>query len=71
MDEAQVDYYTRFIQENPDWDFVEVYTDEGISAVNTKRRDGFNRMIRDALAGKIEIKTAELIQFDFSSAATF
>ena len=25
--EAQVDYYTRFIQENPDWDFVEVYTD--------------------------------------------
>ena len=49
--EAQVDYYTRFIQENPDWDFVEVYTDEGISAVNTKRRDGFNRMIRDALAG--------------------
>lgn len=46
--EAQVDYYTRFIQENPDWDFVEVYTDEGISAVNTKRRDGFNRMIRDA-----------------------
>ena len=53
--EAQVDYYTRFIQENPDWDFVEVYTDEGISAVNTKHRDGFNRMIRDALAGKIDL----------------
>lgn len=53
--EAQVDYYTRFIRENPDWDFVEVYTDEGISAVNTKRRDGFNRMIRDALAGKIDL----------------
>ena len=53
--EAQVDYYTKFIRENPDWDFVEVYTDEGISAVNTKRRDGFNRMIRDALAGKIDL----------------
>ena len=52
--EAQVDYYTKFIQENPDWDFVEVYTDEGISAVNTKHCDGFNRMIRDALAGKID-----------------
>ena len=50
-----MDYYTRFIQENPDWDFVEVYTDEGISTVNTKRRDGFNRMIRDALAGKIDL----------------
>ena len=53
--EAQVDYYTKFLQENPDWDFVEVYTDEGISAVNTKHRDGFNRMIRDALAGKIDL----------------
>lgn len=53
--EAQVDYYTKFIRENPDWDFVEVYTDEGISAVNTKHRDGFNRMIRDALAGKIDL----------------
>lgn len=53
--EAQVDYYTRFIQENSDWDFVEVYTDEGISAVNTKHRDGFNRMILDALAGRIDL----------------
>ena len=53
--EAQVDYYTKFIRGNPDWDFVEVYTDEGISAVNTKHRDGFNRMIRDALAGKIDL----------------
>ena len=50
-----MDYYTKFIRENPDWDFVEVYTDEGISAVNTKHRDGFNRMIRDALAGKIDL----------------
>ena len=34
--EAQVDYYTRFIQSKPEWEFVRVYTDEGISAVNTK-----------------------------------
>jgi DNA invertase Pin-like site-specific DNA recombinase len=52
--EAQVDYYTQYIQNNPDWDFIEIYTDEGISATNTKKRDGFNRMIRDALAGKID-----------------
>lgn len=25
--EAQVDYYTRFIQSHPDWEFVKVYTD--------------------------------------------
>lgn len=53
--EAQVDYYTRYIQSKPDeWDFVEVYTDEGITATNTKKRDGFNRMVADALAGKID-----------------
>ena len=32
-----------------------MYTDEGISALNTKHRDGFNRMIEDALAGKINL----------------
>ena len=69
--EAQVDYYTQYIKANPEWQFVAVYTDEGISATNTKHRDGFNRMVQDALDGKIEIKTAELIQFDFSGAAKF
>ena len=53
--EAQVDYYTRYIQNNPEWEFVAVYTDEGISATNTRHRDGFNQMISDALAGKIDL----------------
>ena len=53
--EAQVDYYTNYIKSNPDWEFVSVYTDEGISGTNTKHRDGFNRMIEDALAGKIDL----------------
>lgn len=52
--EAQVDYYTRYIQANPDWELVEVYADEGISGTNTKKRKNFNRMIEDALAGKID-----------------
>lgn len=53
--EAQVDYYTHFIKNNPDWQFVGVYTDEGISGTNTKHRDGFNRMVQDALDGKIDL----------------
>ena len=53
--EAQVDYYTNYIKSNSNWEFVDVYTDEGISAVMTKHRDGFNRMIADALAGKIDL----------------
>jgi Site-specific recombinases, DNA invertase Pin homologs len=53
--EAQLDYYTKYIKGKEEWDFVEVYTDEGISATSTKRRDGFNRMIKDALDGKIDL----------------
>ena len=53
--EAQVDYYTRYIQSRPDWEFVGVYADEGISATNTKRRESFNRMVQDALDGKIDL----------------
>ena len=53
--EAQVDYYTRYIKSNPEWEFVDVYTDEGISATSTKKRDGFKRMVADALDGKIDL----------------
>ena len=30
--EAQVDYYTNYINSRDDWEFVGIYTDEGISA---------------------------------------
>jgi len=53
--EAQIDYYTKYIKKRPDWNFIAVYTDEGISATNTKKRDGFNQMIHDALDGKIDL----------------
>ena len=53
--EAQVDYYTKLILANPEWELVKIYTDEGISATNTKKRDGFNEMIADALDGKIDL----------------
>lgn len=52
--EAQVDYYTNYIKSRDDWEFVEVYTDDGISGTNTKKREEFNRMIDDCMAGKID-----------------
>lgn len=57
-----------FLKSRDDWEFVHIYTDEGISATNTKKREGFKSMIADALAGKIDliitnIKTRYLIQF--------
>ena len=53
--EAQVDYYTNYIQKNPTWEYAGLYADEGISATNSKHRDAFNRMISDALSGKIDL----------------
>ena len=53
--EAQIDYYTQFIRSHSDWEFVNVYTDEGISGLNTKNREGFNAMIQDALGGRIDL----------------
>ena len=53
--EAQVDYYTNYINGRDDWEFVSVYADEGITGCNTKKRDGFNKMVADALAGSIDL----------------
>ena len=43
--EAQVDYYTNYIQGRDDWEFAGIYTDEGITGTNTKKREGFKSMV--------------------------
>jgi len=53
--EAQVNYYQKYIQDRPDWEYTHVYADEGITGTNTKKRVEFNRMIKDALNGKINL----------------
>ena len=52
---VQVDEYTKRILANPNWEFVKIYADEGISGTDTKKRAGFNEMIRDAKNGKIDL----------------
>lgn len=62
----KVDYYTNYIRDyirkRDDWEFVGIYTDEGISATNTRYRDGFKRMVRDAMEGKIDLILTKSIQ---------
>ena len=53
--EAQMTYYKTYIEGHEDWEFVGMYSDEGITATNTKKRDGFNQMVEDALDGKIDL----------------
>lgn len=51
---AQIDFYTKFISSNEDWEMVDIYADEGISGLEAKKRDDFNRMMADCRAGKID-----------------
>ena len=53
--ENQVSHYTQYIKEHDGWLFAGMYTDEGISGTETKHRDGFNAMIRAAMAGEIDL----------------
>lgn len=53
--EAQVSYYTEKIQQNPNWKLAGIYADDGKSATNTKKREDFNSMIEDCMAGKIDL----------------
>lgn len=53
--EAQIEYFKKYICEHDTWEFVDLYSDEGITGCSTKKRIGFNRMIDDALAGKIDL----------------
>jgi len=52
---AQLDEYRTRISSNPNWEFVKLYSDEGISGTSMKRRIGFQEMIDDAVAGKIDL----------------
>ena len=52
---AQVSHYSALIQGNPEWEYVGVYADEGITGTATKNRDNFNRLMKDCDAGKIDL----------------
>ena len=53
--EAQKSYYKEYIDRHKEWVFAGLYTDEGISGLSYLRREGFNLMINDAYAGKIDL----------------
>ena len=62
--ENQIQYYTEFIQKNPNWTYIPGYIDEGISGTSTYKRDSFLRMIADAQRGMFDfIITKEISRF--------
>ena len=50
----QVEIYTEKITNNPDWEFVGIYADQGLTGTKEERPE-FQRMLKDAEKGKIDI----------------
>lgn len=66
--ENQIQYYTDFIQKNPNWTYIPGYVDEGISGTTTHKRESFLRMIEDAHRGLFDfIITKEISRFSRST----
>ena len=53
--DMQTHNFTKRIEANPQWELVEIYQDEGISATTVEKRLGFQKMIADAVDGKIDL----------------
>ena len=53
--DMQVHHFTKRIEGNPQWEMAGIYQDEGLSATTVHKRLGFQKMIEDAKAGKIDL----------------
>jgi len=52
---TQISYYSDLIQRNPEWEYVGVYADDGITGTQANKREEFQRLLDDCEAGKIDI----------------
>lgn len=53
--EIQIEHYTNYIKKNKEWELAGIFADDGITGTNTKKREEFNRMIEECMAGKIDM----------------
>lgn len=53
--DAQKGFYEKYIRAHEVWNYVGLYVDNGISGLCTNNRNGFNKLIEDAISGKIDL----------------
>ena len=53
--ETQLEFYTKMINENPNWKMVKVFADEGLSATSTAKRAEFLEMMELCKKRKIDL----------------
>ena len=59
--DAQIEHYTDLIAKHPEWELAGIYADDGISGTNTKKREEFNRLIDDCMAGRVDMVISKSI----------
>lgn len=47
-------HYTDLITSNPEWEFVDVYADKGITGTSAEKREDFQRLLADCRRGRID-----------------
>ncbi|RGS75772.1 hypothetical protein DWX73_12895 [Coprococcus sp. AF21-14LB] len=53
--EMQVQHFKSVIENNPNYELVKIYSDEGVSGTSVERRKGFQEMMTDAEKGKLDL----------------
>lgn len=53
--QVQIEYYTDYINSNPEWTLAGIFADEGITGTSTEKRTAFKRMIRLCKQRKIDL----------------
>ena len=51
---AQIKYYSEYCKRHPEYKFVDIYADEGVTGTSMEKRDDFRRMLRDCKKGLID-----------------
>ena len=58
---AQNAHYTELITANPEWEFVDVYADKGITGTSAEKRDDFQRLLAGCRRGRVDKDPGEIL----------
>lgn len=51
---AQIQYYSEYCKRHPEYKFIDIYANKGITGMSMEKRDDFPRMLRDCKKGLID-----------------
>lgn len=62
--ENQISYFKKYITAHAEWEYTDIYVDEGISGTSVKKREGFRKMLEEGSSRKFDLLlTKEISRF--------